>query len=194
MVAQRQPRWTAEQYLAMDASSAERHEYLDGQVLAMTGGSRNHSIITLNTGSLLNRLLDGGPCQAYSPDMRVQAARQAYFYPDVTVACGEQRFSGAREETLLNPTLIVEVLSESTEAFDRGRKFEAYQRLASLKQYVLIAQDRARVECFTRQADGLWLLHHADGLEAEIRLESVGVALRLAEIYRHVTLEDEPPG
>jgi len=119
--------------------------------------------------------------------MRVQiSAIRSYLYPDVVVACGERQFLDERRDTLLNPTLIIEVLSESTEAYDRGRKFGYYRALESLQEYVLVSADRVQVECYRRQPEGQWLLTASNDLQGTIRLDSVGCELRLAEIYEDV--------
>src|SRR5206468_6110477 len=125
---------------------------------------------------------------AYSSDMKVRSSQEHYAYPDVTVVCGEAQFAGEEREVLLNPTLIVEVLSPSTEAWDRGGKFEQYRQRESLEEYVLIAQDRPHVERFTRQPDGQWLLTERNGLEASLPLSSIGCELSLSEVYRKVPL------
>ncbi len=151
-------RFTPEQYLALERKAAFKSEYFDGCIRAMAGASRAHNLIALNLGSEIRSQLRDRPCETYVSDMRVRTGPSGlYTYPDVVVVCGEPRFEDDELDTLLNPTVIVEVLSPSTEAADRGRKFASYRRLASLQEYVLVAQDRACVERYTRQGDE-WLL------------------------------------
>lgn len=145
--------WTAEEYLAFERKSQEKHELADGQVYLMTGASRRHNVIVLNLVAALKPHLRDRSCEGYANDMRVRVLRD-FFYSDVSVVCGEPQFADDEFDTLLNPALIIEVLSPSTEQCDRGRKFEKYRALDSLREYVLIAQDRPHIERYTRQADG----------------------------------------
>lgn len=173
-----------EEYLAFERRSEEKHEYLAGEAFAMTGASREHNLIVTNVVAELRQQMKGRPCQVYPNDMRVKVdASGLYTYPDVAVVCGEARFEDEQVDTLLNPTLIVEVLSDSTEAYDRGEKFEHYRKLPSLAEYLLIAQDRPHVEQYVRQADGHWLLAEWHGREATARLPSIDAALALVEVY-----------
>src|SRR5262249_44191428 len=159
----------------------------DGELFAMAGGSEEHSLIAVNVCIELGLQLREHPCKVYNSDLRVQVAEEGpYTYPDVTVVCGEARFADAEVDTLLNPTVIVEVLSPTTEAWDRSGKFEQYQQMASLQEYVLIAQDRPRVERYARQGEGEWLLTVASGLEGVIALPSIGCELALREVYRKI--------
>ena len=174
----------------MERTSEVRHEYYDGEIFAMVGATEPHALIVTNLVVGLGTQLRGGPCRLYSNDMRVQVADTGlYTYPDVVVVCQPpQFFQVEHRNTLLNPTLIVEVLSESTEAYDRGQKFEHYRRLDSLAEYLLVAQDKAKIEHFTRQPDG-WLLTEAKGLDRVLSLPSIGCELRLAEVYDLVEVE-----
>ena len=150
----------------------------------MTGASREHNLIVTNVVAELRQQLKRRPCQVYPNDMRVKVdASGLYTYPDVVVACGETRFEDEQVDTLLNPTLIVEVLSASTEAYDRGEKFEHYRKLGSLAEYLLIAQDRPHLEQFVRQPDGHWLLSEWHGRDSVARLPSNDATLALAEVY-----------
>jgi Uma2 family endonuclease len=158
----------------------------------MAGGSKEQSLISGNVITELNLQLRNRPCEVHTSDMRVQVAEAGpYTYPDATIVCGEALFADAEVDTLLNPTVIVEVLSPTTEAWDRGGKFEGYQQIASLREYVLIAQDRARVERFARQAEGQWLLTVATGLDSAITLPSIGCELKLREAYRKVDFPED---
>lgn len=173
-------------YLDLERRSEVRSEWLDGEVVAMTGGSREHNLIVGNLVGELRAQLKRRPCEVYPSDLRVRVPAGLYTYPDVVVACGEPRFEDEHRDTLLNPTLLVEVLSRSTEAYDRGEKFERYRTLDSLAEYLLVSQTRPHVEQFLRQPDGRWLLAEATGLEATIDLPSIGCRLALAEVYERV--------
>ena len=188
MSAAPKPYITPEQYLALERQAETKSEYFAGEIFAMAGASREHNRISGNAfGELWSQLRDR-PCATYNSDMKVRTTEDHYAYPDVTVVCGEAQFGGEEREVLLNPTLIVEVLSPSTEAWDRGGKFEQYRQRESLQEYVLIAQDRPHVERYARQEDGQWLLTEVNGLEAVLALPSIGGELALAEVYRKVTL------
>jgi Uma2 family endonuclease len=178
---------TPAEYLAFERAAEYKHEYVGGRVYAMTGASREHNVITINVLASLHAQLCGRPCETYPSDMRVKVSETGmYTYPDVVVACGEPAFEDASVDTLLNPTAIVEVVSPSTEAYDRGEKFAHYRRLASLREYVLVAQDRVRVEHYVRRGEQ-WLLTELAGLDATLPLESLGCALALADVYERVT-------
>ena len=158
MSTQIQPRHaTPEEYLAVERASETRSEYFAGDIVAMTGASRAHNLIVLNVGAELRAQLRGRACESYVEGMRVKVvAAGVYTYPDVVVVCGEPVFEDEQVDTVLNPTLIVEVLSPSTERYDRGRKLEHYRKIPSLSEYILIAQDARRIEWYTRQEGGLW--------------------------------------
>lgn len=188
MDVQTKPHLTPEEYLAIERRAETRSEYLDGEMFAMTGGSRNHNLIVLNIGRELSLHLKKQPCEVYVSDQRVRIpATGLYTYPDVVVVCGEPRFEDAELETLLNPTLLIEVLSRTTEAYDRGKKFEHYQTIPSLAEYLLVSQDSFRVEQYLRQGDHRWLLTSVTGREGRIALPSIQCELVLAEVYDKVT-------
>ena len=177
---------TPEEYLAFERKATMKHEYLNGQIVAMSGASFAHNFITANTANqLYNQLIDS-ECQVATSDMRVKATQiESYFYPDIVVVCGEPRAEDDTFDTLLNPTVIVEVLSPSTETYDRVEKFEHYQHIASLKDYILISQDKVHIEHYCRQGSG-WLQTEFQGLEAVLPLLSIGCELRLQDVYRRV--------
>ncbi len=177
-----------EDYLAVERASADvRHEYVEGQAFAMTGGSYEHSLITANLAGELRQQLKSGPCVVLSSDMRIRIeTADACAYPDVSVLCGDPVFHDQRRDVLTNPTLIAEVLSPSTEAYDRGGKFARYRQLPSLRHYLLIAQDRIAVDCFTRQADGRWLLEAFADADAVMALEGPDCRLCVRELYDRV--------
>lgn len=179
-------RYTAEDYLTRERTAEYKNEYVNGFIVAMTGASRAHNLITANIGGELRSQLKGRPCEVYIGDMRVKVEPTGtYRYPDVVVACGDIAFEDAELDTLLNPVLIVEVLPPTTEAADRGEKFAHYRRLPSLQEYLLISQDTPRIEQFTRQSDG-WLLSEVSGLDASLHLTAIDCALSLREVYDKV--------
>ena len=177
---------TPEEYLAFERKATTKHEYLNGQIVAMSGASFAHNFITVNIATSLNVQLMEGECRVATSDMRVKVTQiDSYFYPDVVVVCGAPRAEDDTFDTLLNPTLIVEVLSPSTEGYDRGEKFEHYQQIASLKDYILISQDEVHVEYYYRQ-ENEWLQTEFVELEDVLSLQSIGCELRLSDIYRRV--------
>ena len=177
---------TPEEYLTFERKATTKSEYLRGQIIAMSGASFAHNFITADIVTHLNIQLMGGECQVAASDMRVKATQTAsYFYPDVVVICGEPRAEDDNFDILLNPTLIVEVLSPSTEAYDRGEKFEHYQQIASLKEYILVSQDKVHVEQYRRQGEQ-WLLTEFREIEEVLSLFSIDCELRLRDVYRRV--------
>jgi Uma2 family endonuclease len=193
MSVQPKKRHTVAEYLELEASSREKHEFFQGEIFSMGGASEAHNLIVLNVGAELRQKLRDKRCRVYPSDLRVKVDRSGlYTYPDVVVVCGEPRFEQPGE-TLLNPTLLVEVLSESSEAHDRGRESEQYRTLPSLTDYLLIAQDRALVEHYSRQSDARWLLHAASRLEDSITITSLGCTLPVAEVYFNVPGIGVPP-
>ena len=180
---------TVEEYLELERAAEYKSEYLDGEIVAMAGSNPEHSIVTLNISSEIGTQLKGKPCRAMSSDMKVHLGPGRLFaYPDLTVVCGEPRYFDSRRDVLLNPTVVFEVLSPTTEASDRGRKAVRYREIESLQEYVLISQVEPLVERYTRQPDGLWLLSSAESLGGVIHLPSIECALRLEEVYDGVIL------
>ena len=178
---------TEQEYLRIERAAEFRSEFYRGEMFAMAGASLQHTRIKGNCETGLRTRFRGGPCEAMSGDLRVKVAPSGlYTYPDVVVFCGQPELLDRHMDTLLNPKLIVEVLSESTQDYDRGKKFEFYQTIASLEEYVLIAQDRPRCETYFRQPGGHWRYTPCESLDAELFLESVGVHIPLAELYMDV--------
>lgn len=179
-------RFTAEEYLAIEAAAEFRSEYENGEIVAMAGGSWNHAQIASNATRVIGNKISPD-CSAIQSEIKVWVASvNKFYYPDVTVLCGEPIFHEEKDDTITNPALIIEVLSDGTEAKDRGEKFFAYQTLKSLQEYVLISQHRATVEQFIRQSDGSWKYLATIGLESRVKLESLGIELTLNEIYQSV--------
>lgn len=184
-------RLTPQEYLPIERAAETRSEFYAGEMVAMAGAVESHTAIITNAVLVLGTQLRGRPCRAYPIDMRVKISETGlYTYPDLVVVCGERRFQDNRRDTLLNPTLIIEVLSSATEAYDRGEKFAHYRRLESLQEYLLVAQDRRRVERFLRQGSD-WILTEVRGEEGVLNLPSIGCALALADIYEGVELDPE---
>jgi Uma2 family endonuclease len=180
---------TPEQYLEIERKAEYKSEYYRGEMFAMAGASLAHNWLVANLIGELHAALKGGPCGVLPSDMRVRVESTGlYTYPDVAVVCGAPRLADDQTDTLLNPTLLIEVLSPSTEGYDRGRKFEHYRSIDSLSEYLTIASDRVHADLFTRQADDRWLLTSATRLEDSLDLQSVGCSLTLASLYEKVDL------
>ncbi|MFO1349602.1 MAG: Uma2 family endonuclease [Gammaproteobacteria bacterium] len=189
MSTKQHPILSVEDYLAIERSAEQRHEYYQGEIFAMAGGSPAHNLIVANSVTSLTLQLKGRPCRAYASDMRVKVNPLGkYTYPDIVVTCGQEIYDDVQQDTLTNPLLIMEVLSDSTEGYDRGDKFAHYQKLNSLKEYVLISQKISRIERFVRQHDGSWLLHVFEHLEMTVQLDAIGCKLKLADVYDKIDL------
>ena len=187
MVASPIPRITAAEYLAMDRAAPFKSEFVGGEVFAMSGGLYAHGVLISRFSRELEDALEDGPCVVSVTEVRLQvAAGETYVYPDLMVVCGEPSYAEGHRDLITNPSVVVEVLPEATERWDRGGKFAQYRRVASLREYVLVSQDAMRVEWFTRGADGEWTYREAVGPEGMVRLEGLGVTLGLGRIYRKV--------
>ena len=179
------PRMTPDEFLAYERGAADKHEFSDGQILAMAGGSPNHSLVQANLIGEVRSALKGRPCRVYSNDLKVRAGRaDAFFYPDVTVVCGENEYHDSFKDVVVNPKAIFEVLSPATEAFDRGEKFEAYNRLDSLKTFVLASQEKRLVEVYSRLEGDDWKLSFFR--EGNVQLPDLEISLPIEEIYAQV--------
>jgi Uma2 family endonuclease len=178
---------TPEEYLAIERDAEYRSEFYRGEMFAMAGGTEEHNLIVGNLRAELRAAFKTRSCRAYSENLRLRIpATGLYTYPDVMALCGEPEFSDETHDMLLNPQFIAEVLSDKTEAYDRGQKFAHYRSISSFSEYVLVSQTQPLVECFTGQADGSWKLVVFAGLDAIARFESIAAAIPLAEIYRDV--------
>ena len=184
MSTQPTPFLTPERYLEIERVADFKSEYFDGEMFAMAGARLAHNLIVTNAVRELGNQFRQRPCQVYASEMRVRvSATGLYTYPDIIGVCGEPQFVDRQQDTLLNPSLLAEVLSPSTEAYDRGRKFDHYKTVESLREYLLIATDRVHIDLYTQQTDGRWLLTSAGSLEETVTLESVGAVLTLAALY-----------
>lgn len=184
------PPVTEVEYLAMERASTTRHELWNGEVFAMTGGTLTHAALAMNMGAALIAALGDRDCLVLSADAKVHVPlTRAFVYPDVTVVCGELKSLDGHRDVLLNPLLVVEVLSEGTERFDRGDKFAGYRSIPSVVDYVLVSQDDRRIEVYTRQSGGGWLLQtYEDETGSAVSLPSIGLTVELGAIYRATPL------
>ena len=182
---------TAEEYLALDRAAEFRSELLDGEIVAMSGGSMRHSRLKINLAMEAGAALRGGPCCAFDSDLRVRVSSRTYVYPDLAVVCGKPKSADDREDILLNPTVIFEVLSPSTEYYDRGVKSRRYREIESLTDYILIDQNQARIEQFTRGNAPAWTLRDYRDASEILLIESLGVSVPIARIYEGIELSPE---
>ena len=184
---------TPAEYLAIERKAEFKSEFYNGEMFAMAGASEEHSLIKDNLAGEARQQLKGSGCRVVTSDLRVKVdPTRLYTYPDVVIYCDRPQFEDGVFDTLLNPRVIVEVLSESTEAYDRGDKFRHYRQIASLQEYVLVAQDRPYVERHVRQPDGSWLMTEFAGLDRVFEFTSVSARVPLAEIYRDVSFPETP--
>ena len=180
-----------EEYLRLERQAEYKSEYLNGEIFAMSGATRKHNLVTGNILSEFNRQLKGKACEAYASEMRVKITTGGlYTYPDVVVVCGEPEFEDNYLDTLLNPTVLVEVLSKSTERYDRIAKSSYYRTLDSLAEHLLVAQDEVRLEQYSRQSDGQWLLLDYRTLDDIAELKSTGCSLALRDVYDKVRFDE----
>jgi Uma2 family endonuclease len=180
---------TPEEYLVLERKAGYKSEYFAGEIFAMSGASEQHNLIVANVVATLHTQFRNRPCKVYASDMRVKVSPTGlYTYPDVVALCSEPRFDDDQKDTLLNPTVIIEVLSPSTEAYDRGDKFGHYRKLASLTEYILISQEKIHIERYVRQPDNQWLLSETSGLHDTVQLPSINCTLVLDEVYEKVEI------
>ena len=182
---------TAADYLALERQAETKSEYLNGHIYAMSGASLKHNRIVAGLAVAVGAQLRRKPCEPFFGDMRVKVGPTGlYTYPDVVIVCGEPQLEDTHFDTLLNPKVIIEVLSDSTEAYDRSGKFAHYRALESLTDYLLVAQNQPRIEHFARQTDQSWRYSIVDGLEAEIEIATIDCVLQLAEVYERITFPE----
>lgn len=185
-----QPRYSETEYLEIEQGLETRHEFYQGEMFAMSGASRDHNQIAFNLALCLGTQLKNRNCTAYIADMRVKVtATGLYTYPDGLITCEPPQFADEKLDTLLNPQVVIEILSDSTEKYDRGKKFEHYRRIPSLREYVLISQDHAHVERFLLDENGHWVLSEVTGCDQTLALTSVDCHLPLAELYAKVAYD-----
>ena len=178
------------EYLARERMAEFKSEFFDGEIFAMAGGSPTHSLIAANFVREAGNLLNGTSCVVYTSDLRIKnQATGLYTYPDASIVCGDLKFDDDIEDTVTNPTVIVEVLSDSTEKYDRGRKASHYRQIPSVSEIILISQDEAHVERFVRQPEGGWLLLEERDLAGSFELSSLNVTIAMSDLYRHVKFE-----
>ena len=181
------PGLTEEQYLAIERAAEFKSEFLNGEMFAMSGASMRHASLQGNLQGELHARLRGGPCRVFTSDLRVRvSATGLYTYPDATVVCGPPLLADAYQDILLNPVTIFEVLSKTTESYDRGLKFQHYRTIESLKDYILVDQNKIRIEQYTRQADDTWTLRDHQQPDDELKIACIGVSIPLARIYEGV--------
>jgi Uma2 family endonuclease len=183
---------TAEEYLAQERLASFKSEFYQGEVFAMAGARFEHNRVKENLARQLGNALEGSTCFPLSSDMRIHMpSTTLYTYPDIVIVCGEPAFTDEHRDVLLNPKVIVEVLSDSTEKYDRGAKFQQYQHIDSLREYILVSQNEARIECYVRQNQSKWLLSNYVGLSEQLVVSSVDVSTPLQAIYEGVLLESD---
>jgi Uma2 family endonuclease len=182
---------TAEEYLALDRAAEFRSEFLDGEIVAMSGGSMRHSAVKVNLAGEVRLALRGTGCRAFNSDLRVRVSPSMYTYPDLTIVCGKPLAADGREDILLNPTVIFEVLSPTTEYYDRGLKFQRYREIESLADYILVDQDQTRIEQFTRGDANTWTLHDYQRPDEALLIPSIGISLPLSAIYEGIEFPSE---
>jgi Uma2 family endonuclease len=189
----RQHYYTPEEYLALERAADYRSEYLNGEIYAMAGGTPQHGAIAVNIGSELRAQLKAKPCQVFPSDVKIRTTPGGLFaYPDISVVCGPLNYHDAHRDVLTNPVLLVEVLSESTEAFDRGRKFYQYRQIETLTDSLLVSQEEPSIDHYAKQPDGRWLLTTVVGLDARLYLASLDCTLLLREVYAKIEFPSQP--
>jgi Uma2 family endonuclease len=193
MSAHAQPRLSEEQYLEIERKAEFRHQFFDGIMYAMSGGSPSHAFIISTLNAAFRNALKQRPCQVASSDLRVRVTEGGlYTSPDIVVICGDLKFADDQKDTVTNPTLLIEVLSPSTEAYDRGVKFEQYRKIESLREYAVVSQSLPHIELFRRRSENEWLLTEFNNLDQTCRFDSVDCTIPLAEIYDKIKFEETP--
>jgi Uma2 family endonuclease len=180
---------TIPDYLAMEQQSLEKHEYHDGEIYAMAGGTPRHALIANNAGAIIRQALKGKPCSAYSSDLQVALTPSRFVYPDLTVVCDPPLFFEENANAVNNPTLIVEVLSPGTADYDRGGKFARYRQIDSFKEYILISQDEPNVETWYKLDSNVWRINTFTTFDQSFELTSLGVIISMKDLYDKVDFE-----
>ena len=182
--------YSVEEYLDFERKALDKHEYIDGEIVQIAGASREHNLIGTNTTFALMSQLRGKSCEVYANDMRVRMKPNRYGYPDVVVVCGEPQFADDEFDVLLNPTIVVEVLSASTRFRDKTEKLEVYRKIESLKECLLIEQDKMFIEHYIKQTPNQWLLRIYENAKDLVKLESIGCEILLSDIYLQVKFKE----
>jgi Uma2 family endonuclease len=192
MSLKRKQKYTEEEYLEIDRNTPYKNEFINGEIFAMVGASVSHNLISGNVFASLHNQLNEKDCLVFQNDMRVLPVRDGdYYYPDIVVVCGDAKFKEDEDlDTLLNPILIVEVLSKSTQNFDRGDKFENYRKNDSLNEYILISQDKVHIVQIIKQPDKKWLLSEVNNINEIIRFQSINCEIQIKDIYNKVKFEN----
>jgi Uma2 family endonuclease len=186
-VAYGKSKFTIPEYLDMENNATDKHEYYRGEIFAMSGATYAHNVVCMNVATALKRKLKGKPCQPLGSDMRVYIPANSLFtYPDLSVICGKPQFLNDDERNLLNPTLIIEVLSPSTRSYDRGDKFKVYRDIPTLRDYVLVDAEQVGIEQYAMNTHGQWQLTEYKHIDETLRLKSLGLSLKLADMYEGV--------
>lgn len=181
---------TAAEYLDMERISPEKHEFYFGEIFAMAGAREKHNLIVSNLISLIHLQFKGRPCYVYPSDMRVVIDEyNHYVYPDLVIVCGERIFLDKSNDSLLNPSAVIEVLSDSTETYDRGKKFESYRNISSLQEYMLVSSERMKIELFSKSPEGKWVLSES-GKEASVKISSLQLDVSVSDVYDKISFEN----
>jgi len=189
MTAQPKHIYSVEEYLDIERAGPIKHEYYRGEIFALAGSSEAHNLILTNILMSLGMQLRNRPCKVYPSDMRLKIPKTGlYTYPDVSIVCGTPHFDDAKQDTLLNPIIVIEILSPSTERYDRGKKFQNYRTVMSIQEYVLVSQDEYHIEHYTNQHDGNWLLATYDGRNTTVILKTIDCTLLLDDVYDKVDI------
>ncbi len=188
---QEMQQYTPEEYLKLERKAEYKSEYINGEIWAMSGASLPHNEIAMNLSVEITSKLQESSCRLFAADMRVQTSATHYCYPDMVAVCGKPLVEDKHQDTLLNPILIIEILSPSTQRYDRGPKFERYKSIESLREYITVAQYEPRIERYLLTEAGAWEPTVVEGLESSIRLDSIGVELALARVYERVEFSAE---
>ncbi len=182
--------YSKEEYLKMEAAADYKSEYYNGEIFAMSGGSLNHSKICFNLNRRVGEAIDNKDCHGFESNMKLAIAKvNSYVYPDLMVVCGDVELAENTSDVITNPVLIIEVLSPSTESFDRGLKFEYYRTIPSLKEYVIISQDKPKTESFFKQTDTIWQYTVTEGLNKTLVFQSLDYEIALQEIYHKIRID-----
>jgi Uma2 family endonuclease len=192
MVAQSKPEFSPDEYLALEREASTKSEYLNGGIYAMTGGTPQHARIAASVIASMVVQLKGKPCSVYSSDLRIASANsQLITYPDVSIVCGAPQFRDARNDVVTNPVVLIEVLSDSTEAYDRGKKFNYYRTIESLRDYILVSQKEPLIDLYSREPNGSWQIQSIAGLDsdAQVIIPSVNCQFLLSDVYDGVEFE-----